>query len=94
MRQPDPANLRGGDLGVMAFLEQVSAVFRASPKYRTESNDLAELPEVVPARFDRLIFCDGEAPDGGHITQPQLLADNLAEGRLTFNFFASVHARS
>jgi hypothetical protein len=85
--QEDPA-------ASMEYLEQASAVFREPPRYMTESNDLAELLGVVPARFNRLIFYDGEAPHSGHITHPDLLSDDLAKGRLTFNFFASVNAQS
>lgn len=77
----------------MAYLEQASAVFREPPRYMTESNDLAELLGVVPARFNRLLFYNGEAPHTGHITHPHLLSDDLSEGRLTFNFFASVNPR-
>jgi hypothetical protein len=77
----------------MAYLDQASEIFRQPPRYMTESNDLAELLTVVPARFNRLVFYDGEAPHSGHITHPHLLSDDLAQGRLTLNFFSNVHAR-
>ena len=85
--QQDPA-------ASMAYLEQASAVFRGAPEYMTESSDLAELLDVVPARFNRMVFYDGEAPHSGHITNPHLLTEDLSEGRLSFNFFASVNAQS
>ena len=59
----------------------------------TGSNDIAELLTVVPARFNRLVFYDGEAPHSGHIANPDLLSDDLSKGRLTFNFFANAHRR-
>ena len=59
----------------------------------TRSNDIAELLTVVPARFNRLVFYDGEAPHSGHITHPDLLSDDLSKGRLTFNFFANAHLK-
>lgn len=77
----------------MQYLDQASEIFRKPPQYMTESNDIAELLTVVPARFNRLVFYDGEAPHSGHIVNPHLLTDDLAKGRLTFNFFANVHAR-
>ncbi len=75
----------------MKYLEDASEVFRGTPRYMTESNDLAELLTVVPPRYNRLVFYNGEAPHSGHIVNPQLLTDDLTTGRLTFNFFASVH---
>ena len=59
----------------------------------TGSNDIAELLTVVPARFNRLIFYDGEAPHSGHIANPDMLSDDVSKGRLTLNFFANVHPR-
>ena len=77
----------------MAYLDQASEIFREPPQYMTTTNDLAELLTVVPAKFNRLVFYDGEAPHSGHITHPELLSDDLSKGRLTFNFFANVHSQ-
>ena len=77
----------------MRYLDQASEIFSKPPQYMTASNDIAELLTVVPARFNRMIFYDGEAPHSGHITHPELLSDDVSRGRLTFNFFANAHAR-
>ncbi|MDX1480281.1 MAG: DUF6445 family protein [Woeseiaceae bacterium] len=77
----------------MKYLDEASEIFRQPPRYMTASNDIAELLTVVPARFNRLIFYNGEAPHSGHIEHPELLSDDLTQGRLTFNFFANAHPR-
>lgn len=77
----------------MRYLDEASAMFREPPQYMTESNDIAELLTVVPARFNRLIFYNGELPHSGHIAHPGLLSDDMSKGRLTLNFFANVHPR-
>ncbi|MDH3533889.1 MAG: DUF6445 family protein [Gammaproteobacteria bacterium] len=84
--QDDPA-------AAWTYLDEASEIFREPPQYMTGSNDIAELLTVVPARFNRLVFYDGEAPHSGHITNPDLLSDDLSKGRLTLNFFANVHPR-
>lgn len=76
----------------LEYLESASEIFRRPPQYMTASNDIAELLTVAAARFNRLIFYDGEAPHSGHITNPHLLTDDLSNGRLTLNFFANVHS--
>lgn len=75
------------------YLEASLELFRKPPQYMTESNDLAELLSVVPARFNRLVFYDGASPHTGHITHPELLSDDLSRGRLTLNFFTTALAR-
>ncbi|MEE4174876.1 MAG: DUF6445 family protein [Xanthomonadales bacterium] len=75
------------------YLETSLEIFRKPPQYMTESNDLAELLSVVPARFNRLVFYDGSSPHTGHITHPELLSDDLSRGRLTLNFFTTALAR-
>lgn len=77
----------------LKYLGDAAGISRQPPQYMTGSNDIAELLTVVPARFNRLVFYDGEAPHSGHITNPDLLSDDLSKGRLTFNFFANVHPR-
>ena len=75
------------------YLETSLEIFQKPPQYMTESNDLAELLSVVPARFNRLVFYDGSSPHTGHITHPELLSDDLSRGRLTLNFFTTALAR-
>lgn len=75
------------------YLEASLEIFREPSRYMTESNDLAELLSVVPARFNRLVFYDGASPHTGHITHPELLSEDLSRGRLTLNFFTTALAR-
>lgn len=72
------------------LLAEYSAVFRNPPCYITESNELAELVEVVPPRFNRFVFYAGEMPHSGHITAPERLTSDFRTGRLTLNCFAGV----
>lgn len=72
------------------LLAEHSSVFREPPRYVTESNELAELVEVVAPRFNRFIFYSGEMPHSGHITAPERLTSDFRRGRLTLNCFASV----
>jgi len=74
----------------LRYLEEHSPTFRKPPEYMTNSNDIAELLTAVPAKFNRLVFYNGEIPHSGHITRPELLSSDPAEGRLTLNFFAGV----
>lgn len=74
----------------LELLAKHSSVFREPPRYVTESNELAELVDVVPARFNRFVFYSGEMPHSGHITAPERLTRNFRSGRLTLNCFASV----
>lgn len=57
------------------------------PGYMTRSNQHFECVAEVPARWNRLIFYDGSHFHGSHITQPALLDDDPARGRLTINLF-------
>ncbi|MEO0422532.1 MAG: DUF6445 family protein [Pseudomonadota bacterium] len=72
------------------LLQERSAYYREAPRYMTESNDVAELMEVVPAKWNRFVFYDGEYPHSGHITRPELLTQDFTTGRLSLNLFASV----
>jgi len=74
----------------LELLAEHSSVFREAPRYSTASNDLAELVEVIPARFNRFVFYSGEMPHSGHITAPERLTTDFRRGRLTLNCFASV----
>ncbi len=73
-----------------ALLREHCTAFRQTPDYLTESNELAELIDVVPARFNRWIFYSGDIPHSAHITEPESLSTDFARGRLTLNCFASV----
>lgn len=72
------------------LLAEHSSIFRQSPRYTTASNELAELVDVVPPKFNRFVFYSGEMPHSGHITAPERLTSDLRRGRLTLNCFASV----
>ena len=80
-------------IAAMKYLDEASEIFSEPPQYMTGSNDMAELLTVVPARFNRMVFYNGEAPHSGHIASPDLLSDDLTKGRLTLNFFANVRPR-
>ncbi len=75
------------------YLAERTAVFREPPAYITGSNELVELIDVVPARFNRFVFYSGEIPHSGHITSPELLSEDFHSGRLTLNCFANVFPR-
>lgn len=72
------------------LLAEHSPVFTGPPCYITESNELAQLVEVVAPRFNRFIFYSGEVPHSGHIIAPARLTSDFRTGRLTLNCFASV----
>jgi len=72
------------------FLKQHFETFRESPRYMTESNEIAELLYTVPPRFNRFVFYSGDIPHSGMITAPELLSDDARNGRLTLNLFFSV----
>ena len=73
------------------FLQERSTYFAAAPRYMTESNDIARLEAVVPAKFNRLILYSGDIPHSAYIENSDLLTDDPSSGRLTLNCFASVH---
>jgi hypothetical protein len=72
------------------FLKQHFETFRDSPRYMTESNDVAELLCTVPARFNRFVFYPGDMPHSAAIATPELLSNDTTKGRLTLNLFFSV----
>lgn len=71
------------------ILEQRFRMFSDPPCYMTDSNEAADLPDVVPARFNRLVFYSGGLPHNAHIRRPELLSADPATGRLTLNCFVS-----
>lgn len=74
----------------LAFLQEHYPSFREPPCYITESNEIAELIDVVAAKFNRWIFYSGDLPHSAYITAPDKLSDDFRVGRLTLNCFASV----
>ena len=71
------------------ILQERFQMFRDPPCYMTESNEAAELLNMAPARFNRLIFYSGDFPHSAYITHPELLCTDPAKGRLTLNCFSS-----
>jgi hypothetical protein len=71
------------------ILEERFRMFRDPPCYMTESNEAADLLDVVPARFNRLVFYPGGLPHNAHVRHPERLSADLATGRLTLNRFVS-----
>jgi hypothetical protein len=69
-------------------------LFREPPRYMTASNEAAELLDVVPARFNRLVFYSGDLPHNAHIEHPELLSPDPARGRLTLNCFVNAVPRN
>lgn len=82
MQREDP------DAG-LDMLKEKFQLFRDPPCYMTDSNEAAELLDVVPARFNRLVFYSGDLPHSAHISDPGLLSADPADGRLTLNCFVS-----
>lgn len=76
----------------LSFLKQHFPTYEKPPSYMTESNEIAELVGMVPARFNRMIFYSGDLPHSAYITSPNLLTDDFSTGRVTLNCFASVRA--
>ncbi len=72
------------------ILEERFRMFRDPPCYMTDSNEAAELLDVAPPRFNRLIFYSGDIPHSAFIKHPELLSPDPSVGRLTLNCFASV----
>ncbi len=64
-------------------------MFRDPPRYMTESNEAADLLDMVPAKYNRLVFYSGDLPHNAFIENPELLSTDPAQGRLTLNCFVS-----
>ncbi len=77
----------------LAFLQERFPTYNKPPCYITESNEIAELIDEVPAKYNRLLFYSGDVPHSAQISSPQLLSTDLGEGRLTLNCFASVRPK-
>ena len=85
-QQPDP-------VAGLAELEQKFPLFREPPCYMTGSNEVAELLDEVPAKFNRLVFYPGDLPHGACIRFPERLSDDPQAGRLTLNTFVAANPR-
>ncbi|MES2316317.1 MAG: DUF6445 family protein [Pseudomonadota bacterium] len=65
----------------------MTEVIGAEPGYLVGSNRYFELLATVPAKFNRAIFYDGSMFHSSHVTRPELLNADPAQGRLTLNGF-------
>jgi hypothetical protein len=79
--------------GALVYLKKHVPMYREPPSYLTASCEVAELLKVIAARFNRAIFYSGDIPHSAYISAPELLSNDVAIGRLTLNFFASVVPR-
>jgi hypothetical protein len=70
-------------------LQEKFQMFRDPPCYMTKSNEAAELLDMVPAKYNRLVFYSGDLPHSAFIENPELLSSDPAQGRLTLNCFVS-----
>jgi hypothetical protein len=77
----------------LTFLQERFPTYKQPPCYMTKSNEIAELLQAIPARFNRLIFYSGDLPHSANIAMPELLSEDFRRGRLTLNCFASVVPR-
>lgn len=66
-----------------AFTQEIGA----PPAYLNGSNAHFELMCTVPAAWNRAVFYDGGQFHSSHITRPELLSADPAQGRLTLNGF-------
>lgn len=94
MKDPDfwqrlAAGQRDDPEAGLDILKERFQMFRDPPCYMTDSNEAAELLDMVPAKFNRLIFYSGDLPHSAFIKTPEPLSANPSTGRLTLNCFAS-----
>lgn len=61
--------------------------FSRPPGYLTDGCEFFECTNVVPPKFNRVIFYPGDIFHSGYITHPEYLSDDPLKGRLTINFF-------
>lgn len=81
MNNPDEA---------LTFLQQHFETYNHPPAYMSDSNEIAELIELLPARFNRWIFYSGDLPHSAYIRHAGKLTNDFHKGRLTLNTFATV----
>lgn len=67
--------------------EEADAALGAAPGYLLASNDWFELVHTVPAAWNRAIFYDGSIFHSSHVSAPERLSADPAQGRLTLNGF-------
>lgn len=79
-----------GTLGANAF----AARYSVAPGYLTASNTHFEQVLRVPARWNRLIFYDGDVFHTSDIRTPERLNDDPRRGRLTLNGFFTCSRRA
>jgi hypothetical protein len=77
----------------LTFLQERFPTYMKPPCYMTESTEIAELLQNIPARFNRFVFYSGDLPHSASIAMPELLSEDFRKGRLTLNCFASVVPR-
>jgi len=77
----------------LTFLQERFPTYNQPPCYMTKSNEIAELLQTIPARFNRLIFYSGDLAHSASISMPELLSEDFRSGRLTLNCFASAVPR-
>jgi hypothetical protein len=77
----------------LAFLMERFPTFNNPPCYMTESTEIAEQLDVVPAKYNRLIFYSGDIPHSAQILSPEFLSSDINDGRLTLNCFANVRPK-
>lgn len=92
MQQATALELEGQNKA-MPFLQDQFDMFNNKPQYITESNEVAELIHMVPAKFNRLVVFSGDLLRSAYIEEPELLTAEVSTGRLTLNCYASVLAR-
>lgn len=69
-------------------------MFNGPACYVTESNEAVELLTHIPARFNRMLCYSGDVPHSAFIRDASLLINDVTNGRLTLNSFASVWPKS
>ncbi|MFZ6724962.1 DUF6445 family protein [Undibacterium sp. MH2W] len=67
--------------------EEFTAELGVEPGYQTGSNKYFELINMVPAKWNRMIFYDAYIFHSAYITNPSLLSSDPTGGRLTINGF-------
>lgn len=67
--------------------EDFTQLLGAPPAYLTASNRYFDLACTVPAKFNRVIFYNGNIFHSAHITAPDKLCADPLKGRLTLNAF-------
>jgi Family of unknown function (DUF6445) len=81
------------DSGVMNA-EEFSARYGLARDYMTATNAFFERIGTIPARWNRLVFYDGNVFHSGSISRKAWQKSSLAEGRLTLNGFFTCSRQS